>query len=521
MPDRWGRVTGEDFFDVAKAAHGLTRDQQTRNDDAEVDHALGIMNESGDFELFDGLGISPRNKARADEIYAKSRVAKQLGDDADLARQQTQLENEYLGMAAKAQTPEERLNVLGQINPDSLAGARALANVQKQVMGSQDNQVALLGTVLKKGQAEYDAVLRPALVSAQDQLSKGDRTGAANTLAAVSKILPQRGEWRTEQDGQGNVLLRRFHNERNAGLTPQNDAAASTPGTDVVQGIGIGNSAEGPAGGIGAGGAQGGGQGLGLGFDQGKPATRPAASADHYSPTDDVVSVDDALAALGKMSSKDYALQMAAHRVTNMDFNAKALESGGHMGVDKNGQKVRVVPLINPSDSTRQFAVFNARGQSLAPDPDNPNRKAWTSDEFFNSGIQIVNKEQRALDNDDRRVRNDERRTSVEERRLGMQEQALGLRGAKAKTPVDEGYAEYQKGVAESAQHDPLSLNGSAEDAGKRRLAEFTQAKYGRAMTLDELRVMGSGGGGSAQQAAPPARAANPAQEMWRSFKSK
>jgi len=520
MPDRWGRVTGEDFMTAAKGLGALRKEKAAEQDVSEVNHALGIMNESGDFELFDGIGISPLNKAKADEIYAKTRVAKQQGDDADMVRQQTQLENEYLGLASKAQSPEERLKTLGQINPDTLAGARALASVQKQLLGSQDNQVALLGSALKKGEAEYSGVLRPAIVSAQDLFAKGKTEDAANALAAVSKVLPVRGEWRVEADDQGAVRLRRYHNERDAGLGGASAQGAPSSPVDQSRGLGLGEAPQEGTEGSTAGGVQ----GLGLDAATAQPA-RSAAPADHYSPTDDVVTVDKAIEALSNMSSKDYALQMAAHRAANMDFNAKALESGGHMGVDRKGQKVRVVPLISPDDSTRQFAVYDAKtGSIIPPDPEVPQRTMFTSDDFFKSGIQIVNKEQRALDNDERRVRNDERRTSVEERRLGLQEQSLGLRGSKAKTPFDEGYAEYQKGVAASEQHDPLGINGTPEEAGKKRLAEFTKGKYGRVMSLDELRETGGRGGGAgqgAQQSAQPQRPANDAQSLWDSYQGK
>jgi hypothetical protein len=517
MPDKWGRVTGEDFFDIAKGLHGLAKDQEVRRDKDEINRGLAELEQSG--ELSDNLGISPRNRAAAQEAFAHVRVARQQGDAAELSRQQGQLETQYAGLLSGAKTPEEKLRVLSDVNPDSWAGMKALGQVYEQLNSNSELRRKNITSAQALGETLYTTVARPSLAAAEDMLNKGDEAQAANTLSALSRSLPLRGEYRVEKDDQGKVMLRRYHNERYAGLEPrteQADAQASASPDAAAVGPGIG----GPQAATPADAA-----GLGLGSEpQGA-----AAAPDYHTATPDVISVLDALKTMREMTSRDFAEEIARHYVANKDFNAAAIAKGGVMGKDGSGNRVRVLPLINPTDSSRQFAVFDASGRSIAPDPANTKRKTWTSDEFFNSGIQIFNKEQRALDDDERRVRTEERRTAIEGARLGLQreelglrKEALGLRGTKARTPVEEGYAVYQKGADAAVQHDPLGLNGSPEEAGQKRLAEFTQAKYGRAMSLDELRgLSGGGGAGNAPQGEPAAPAATPAQSAWNRFKNK
>ena len=416
MPDEYGRPNGEDFM---KAARGLRdyRESAQKEDDLKG-LGLGLDALDKDPNAAKPEGVSSIVWSKAQEQQGKGKAGAVLADQSRQALEESRLANEYMGKANGAGTPEERLNLLGQINPGTLAGAKALASVQKQVMGNQDNQVALLGSVLKKGQAEYDAVVRPALVAANDLANSGDEEGAGHILSKLSKVVPMRGEFRYNPDTKS---MDHYHNERNAGLQPQAE-----------------------------------GQG-------------DASPGDGYAATGRSMSVRDALTLVGGMTKEDYALQMAAHRVANMEFNAKTLESGGHMGIDEDGKKVRVIPLINPNDSTRQFAVFD--------EATGTHRKTVGNDDFMNSGIRIVSKEQRALDNDERKVR-------LEEARLGLQREALGLKaggGGGGQTLAEKYVGFVNKHESELAKQDPFS-----EPEARRKVARERALEEVRVLTGDE-----------------------------------
>lgn len=384
MPDRYGRFGGEDFMLLARGMRSIN--EASEQEEAQRQLGLGL----GEFSTATSQGRAPvKPEGVSDLNWAKASLNAKAANDARLSVEETRLTNEYLGMANKEQTPEARLKVLEGIRPGDIAGARALSVVQKLVYANQENQAALLGSVLKKGQLEYDTVLQPGLAAASDLLDKGDEEGAANVLAQLSRTLPLRGEYRWDPQTR---TLDHYHNERNAGLfEPEKRDEELALGADT-------------------------GPGSGLGLRQ-APSKTPKTGWggwDGYSYTGSL-SVKDALDEVRRMSRKDYALQMAGHRVANMEFNAKALESGGHVGLGPNGEKLRVFPLINLDNAVRQFAVFDEKsGKALG---------MLGNEEFFTSGIRISTKEQRALDNDARRL-------AQEDRRLGLREREMGLGGA-------------------------------------------------------------------------------------------
>lgn len=487
MPDRYGRIGGEDFMLAARGLRAFNDGEKKEEDERQL--GLGL----GEFSAAATEGRAPARPAGVSDInWAKSSQAAQIAEQARFGVEETRFANEYMGLASKAETPEARINALAQINPGNLAGARALASVQKQVMSNHENQVALLGSVLKKGQAEYDAVLRPGVVAANDLYAKGDEEGAANLLAQLSRTLPMRGEFRWDPQTR---TLDHYHNERDAGLRkpePVDEDLSLGLGQEPGKGLGLGKASP---------------QGAKTGWD----------GWDGYSYTRSLP-VKDALAAVTSMSREDYALQMAGHRVANMEFNAKALEGGGHMAVGANGEKLRVVPLISLGDSTRQFAVFDEKSGKNTAMLDNKG--------FFDSGIRIVTKEQRALDNDARRI-------STEERKLGLQERALGLResgGAGGKTLAEQYVGLLNKHESALAKDDPLSTaeerRAQARDMALGEIRVLTGDENIRSeadVTARSKPARGTKPGGAAPQRppAPVQGASNDAQDLWSQFRNK
>lgn len=422
MPDEYGRPTGDDFVKVAR---GLRDYRETaKKEDEERGLGLGLDALESNPNAARPEGVSGAVWAKAQEQQGKAKSGRLLADQAGQALEESKLANEYMELANNAKTPEERLSALGQVNPKSLAGAKALASVQKQVLGTQENQVALLGSVLKKGTVEYDNVVRPALVAANDMAAKGDEEGAGHTLAQLSKTLPLRGEFRWNPETR---TLDHYHNERNAGLKPQAEGEA-TPG-------------------------------------------------DGYTPTGRSMSVREALDLVGSTSKEDYAMQMASNRVTNMEFNAKALETGGHVATGPKGEKLRVVPLINLDNSTRQFAVFDEAGTHTA---------TLGNDDYLKSGIMVVNKEQRALEHEQAKL-------GMEGRRLALQEQALGLRqGAgegKTKSLLEMALADREKAAAQAQKNDPfIDPEEAARQADATVFHKYTIMTGKEVKSYDDLR---------------------------------
>lgn len=396
MPDEYGRPNGSDFMLIAKGLREYNEGSRREAEERGLGLGLGVLEADPNAPRPDG--VSNAAWAKAQEQQGKAKSGRLLADQAGQALEESKLSNEYMGLASAAKTPEERLAVLGKINPGTLAGAKALASVQKQVLGTQENQVALLGSVLKKGAVEYDNVVRPALVAAKDMADKGDEEGAAQTLAQLSRTIPLRGEFRWNKETR---TLDHYHNERNAGLQPQAEGSA--------------------------------------------------APGDGYAQTGRSMSVKEALDLVGSTTKEDYAMQMASHRVANMEFNAKALESGGHVAQGLKGEKLRVVPLINLGDSTRQFAVFDEAGRHAA---------TLGNDEFMKSGIMVENKEQRAYDLEQAKL-------GMEGRKLALAEKGLNLRadgsGSKGKSLLETALDDRTKAVAQAQKSDPFMEPEEAE----------------------------------------------------------
>ncbi|MBI5520200.1 MAG: hypothetical protein HY916_09085 [Desulfovibrio sp.] len=401
MPDRYGRVGGDDFLLAARGLRELNEGTRREEDERQLGLGLGAYTQAS------ASGQPPQRPAGVSDInWAKATQVAQTNEQARLSMDETRYANDYLKQAGQGATPEARLNLLAGIKPTDLAGARALATVQKQVLSDQENQIALLGGIMKKGQAQYDGVFRPAVVAAKDMYDKGDEEGAANVLASLSKTLPLRGEYRWDPETK---TMDHYHNERNAGLfKPEERDPDLVLSQETAPGAGMNLAGAATSG-------QGGG--LGLGATSSPQQKTGKDGWDGYTYTRSLT-VKEALDAVNKMGREEFALQMAGHRVTNIDFNAKTLESGGHMATGPQGEKLRVFPLINPDDSTRQFAVFDAKtGQSAG---------VLSNDEFFKSGIQVINKQQQQLDTEARKASTDERRLSLQEKALSLREDGSG-----------------------------------------------------------------------------------------------
>lgn len=422
MPDEYGRPTGDDFVKVARGLREYN--EGVKKEDEERGFGLGL--EELDAASREGraavrpAGTSITGWVKSQDAHGKGQAGLLLADQSRQALEESKLSNEYMALAGKAKTPEERISVLKQQKPQTIVGARALASVQRHVIGDNETGVALVGSLYKRGLAEYNTVFAPALNAAERLLKEGKTEAAAATLEQASQVLPIRGEWRAEEGEDGALWLRRYHNRREDGFTSKGESDGAEANRNFSNG---------------------------------------------YTPTDEAYPVGVAVEKIKEYGDVKFAKEIAAHIATGMEYNSKAFTEHVYNAKGQDGEKLLVVPQINLKNGVREHLVYDGDNGKLL--------SKYSNDELQNSGLRIVTKEQRALDNDERKV-------DLEAAKLGMQREALGLRaegGGGGQTLAEKYVGLVSKHEAALAQEDPFS-----EPEARRNIA--------RARALEDVRVL-------------------------------
>lgn len=212
MPDRSGRVTGEDFLGLAKGI----REMGKASDEYEEKRgmSLGLDALTADPNAAKPEGISGPAWVKAQEEFGKGQKGLYTARESAEAAKRAKYRDEFTQKLGEGETPEDRLRVLQSINPKDFAGSQALAEVYGHVNQQSEYASALFKRDLEDGALRFSN-MQPMLSEARRLLAAKDAAGAGVMLEGMSKQARTRDNWKFNPE---TGLMDEYHNSREDGL---------------------------------------------------------------------------------------------------------------------------------------------------------------------------------------------------------------------------------------------------------------------------------------------------------------